>query len=132
MNIINNKNQTRPAFNRRGAAAVEAGLVLPILIILTLGAVDLAQYINLSQLVTNASREGARLVSRNGSASSQEVEDAVRSYLADCFPQVPTAKISKATTITIRDKDNQPIANGDLTTIESGIQFRSSLPSTFR
>lgn len=117
--IIHN-NDRRIHSRRRGAAAVEAALVLPLLVIVTLGAIDLAQYINLSQLVTNASREGARLVSRSGNESTKEVEDAVRSYMADSLPQLSPAKISEAMKITIQDKNNQPVQDGDLTKVEPG------------
>jgi Flp pilus assembly protein TadG len=120
MSIIRNKKKTESAFHRRGVAALEAALMLPLLVILTLGSIDIAQYVNLSQLVNNASREGARLVSRNGNESTRDVEDAVRSYMEDSFPQLSAAEISEATTITIRDEHSDPIANGDLTTIESG------------
>lgn len=117
---MTNHSEIRLAGHRRGAAAVEAALILPFLVIVTLGAMDLAQYVNLSQLVTNASREGARQLSRSESESTQDVEDAVRSYLADSMPQVSPAKIAEATDVTIRDENGQPIRNGDLTTVESG------------
>jgi Flp pilus assembly protein TadG len=50
-----------PVRNRqRGAAAVEFALLLPILIALSLGAIDWGYYFYVNQLVTNAAREGAR------------------------------------------------------------------------
>jgi len=119
MNIRRNHDR-HSASGRHGAAAVEAALILPVLVILTLGSIDIAQYVNLSQLVTNASREGARLISRKQSEATTDIENAVRSYLQDSLPQLSAAQISAATTITIRDKNDGPIANGDLTTIESG------------
>ena len=106
--------------SRRGAAAVEAALLLPLLVILTLGAMDLAQYVNLSQQVANASREAARVASRNDTQVTQDVINTVGNYMADCFPQLPPATITGAMTVTVRDQYNQPIPNGDLTTIESG------------
>ena len=43
-----------------GAAAVEFALVLPLLLMLVLGAIDWGWYFFLREVVTNASREGAR------------------------------------------------------------------------
>ena len=45
---------------QRGAAAVEFALVLPILLLLVLGAIDWGWYFFIDQMVTNAAREGAR------------------------------------------------------------------------
>lgn len=44
----------------KGAVAVEFALVLPILMALTLGAIDWGWWFYVDQIVTNASREGAR------------------------------------------------------------------------
>ncbi len=46
---------------QRGAAAVEMALVLPLLMLLVLGALDWGYYFFVSQIVTNASREAARV-----------------------------------------------------------------------
>ena len=45
---------------RKGAAAVEFALVAPLLVLLVLGSVDIGQFINTSQVLNGASREGAR------------------------------------------------------------------------
>jgi Flp pilus assembly protein TadG len=112
--------KSRSALDRHGAAVVEAALILPVLVVLTLSAIDIAQYVNLTQSVTNASREGARLVSRNENDSVSEVEIAIRSYLQDSLPNMSAAQIANAMTITILDKDDNPIPNGDLSTLKSG------------
>src|SRR5689334_15637197 len=44
----------------QGAAAVEMALVLPLLMLLVLGALDWGYYFFVAQIVTNAAREGAR------------------------------------------------------------------------
>lgn len=119
MNTLSTMYRTRK-HSRHGAAAVEAALLLPLLVILTFGALDLAQYVNLSQLVANASREAARVASRSDTQSTQDVINALGNYMAECFPQLSPATITNAMTITVRDQYNQPIPNGDLTTIESG------------
>ena len=45
---------------QRGAALVEFALVLPLLLVMVLGAIDWGWYFFIDQLVTNAAREGAR------------------------------------------------------------------------
>jgi Flp pilus assembly protein TadG len=51
----------RPRRNeQRGAAAVEFALVLPVLLFIVLGTIDWGWYFYVSQVVTNAAREGAR------------------------------------------------------------------------
>jgi Flp pilus assembly protein TadG len=84
--FANRRRSSRP---RRGAAAVEAALTMPILIIITFGSIDVTQYMNLAQQVTNASREGARLVSRATTDSVEDVENAVLDYMANSMPTVP-------------------------------------------
>jgi Flp pilus assembly protein TadG len=45
---------------QEGAAAVEFAIILPVLLLLTLGALDLGHMYFIDHLITNASREGAR------------------------------------------------------------------------
>ena len=49
---------TRP--RRRGAATVEAALVLPIVIMFLFGILEYGRYVMMLQILTNAAREGAR------------------------------------------------------------------------
>jgi Flp pilus assembly protein TadG len=85
--------------NDRGVAAVEFALVLPILLTLTLGAIDWGYYFFIDQMVTNAAREAARAGSLLDPAkkSSGDVEAAAESaasaYLAKC-------KLTKTAVIT--------------------------------
>ncbi len=44
---------------RSGAAAVEFALVAPLLVLITFGSIDIGGLLQVSQLVSNASREGA-------------------------------------------------------------------------
>jgi Flp pilus assembly protein TadG len=105
---------------RKGAAVVEAALLLPMLIAVTFGAVDVAQYINLSQIVSNASREGALVASDFDTLTLQEVEDAVTDYLHDCHPRLSPADLAAAVTIEVQDADNQAIAPMDLASVPAG------------
>lgn len=65
---------------RRGAAAVEFAIVLPVFVILVLGMIEIGRYIMVQQVLTNASREGARRAVLDG-ASESEITTAVRTYL---------------------------------------------------
>jgi Flp pilus assembly protein TadG len=53
--------RTRGKNNRRGAATIELALVLPLLILLTFGAIKYGWLFLKAQQITNATRYGARL-----------------------------------------------------------------------
>lgn len=46
----------------RGAAAVEFALLLPLMLLIVLGIIDFGRMLNAQQTLTNAAREGSRLV----------------------------------------------------------------------
>ena len=106
--------------NRRGSVAVEAALIMPFLIIVTLGAIDISQYINLAQLVTNASREGARIASRHSTSTVSDVESVVTDYLSETCPQLTAEELDNALLVTVSDANGVAIPNGDLTALASG------------
>jgi Flp pilus assembly protein TadG len=64
----------------RGAAAVEAALVLPVLLLVTFGAIRYGWFFLKAQEVTNAARYGARVAIR-ADASTQDVLDAISALL---------------------------------------------------
>ena len=88
--------------NRRGAASVEAALMLPLLIIVTFGAIDVAQYINAGQVIANASREGARIGSRESTESVDQIEDAIINYLSKTIPQMSESELEECIDIEVR------------------------------
>ncbi len=63
---------------RRGAAAVEFALVAPLFIMLTFGMIEAGRMILVQQLLTNATREGARRAVLAGAT-----ESAVKTYVAN-------------------------------------------------
>lgn len=70
---------------RRGAAALEFALVLPLLALLVLGGLDWGYYFFAEQVVVNAAREGARagsLEAVDDSAALADAEAAARSFLS--------------------------------------------------
>ena len=101
------QNKTNFAFGRRGVAAVEAALMLPLLVVVTFGSIDLAQYINLGQVVCNASREGARIASRNDVTSVNEVETAIIQYMANSIPHLSASELASAVKIRISNSGGE-------------------------
>ncbi len=68
------------AINRLGAAAVEFALIAPLMIMLTVGLMELGRMVMVKQVLVNASREGARRAVLPN-ADSATVISAVRSEL---------------------------------------------------
>ncbi|WP_242395470.1 TadE/TadG family type IV pilus assembly protein [Anaeromyxobacter oryzisoli] len=67
----------------RGAAAVEFAIVLPVLLLVVLGAIDWGYYFFCREVVVNASREGARAgsVIPPGSDPRPDAQAAAENYL---------------------------------------------------
>ena len=66
--------------NRRGVAAVEFALVVPLFLLLVFGMIEIGRGIMVSQILTNAAREGAREAILEGSTTGR-VETVVGDYL---------------------------------------------------
>lgn len=66
---------------RKGAAAVEMAMVLPVFITVVLGLIEVGRGIMVAQLMSNAAREAARLAVVDGSTNST-VSDAAKNFLA--------------------------------------------------
>jgi Flp pilus assembly protein TadG len=73
--------------NRRGAAAVEFAIVLPVFILLVFGMIEYGRMVMVQQVITNASREGARRAVLDGAT-------AVGGYLADAKISGGTCKLN--------------------------------------
>ena len=67
--------------NRQGAAVVEFAVVAPIFILLVFGMIEFGRMVMVQQVLTNASREGARLAVLDGTTTG-EVLATVNEYLA--------------------------------------------------
>lgn len=75
---------------QQGAAAVEFALLLPILLSLLLGVVDLGLAVYTQSVLTNASREGARagVVLALNRPTTQAIQTVVQTYLSDSLGSV--------------------------------------------
>ena len=103
--------------DRRGTAAVEFAVLAPLLFLLVMGAIDVGQFVNVSQTVSDASREGARLAAQNEMTSAADVESAVLDYLNENYNMSDSA-LNAAVTVTVMDGLGNGVA--DLTTIAEG------------
>jgi Flp pilus assembly protein TadG len=83
---------------RGGVVAVEAAVVLPVMIILMFGVWEVGRLVQVNQIVINAAREGARLAAggyvNSTPVTSAMVTQAVRDYLSSAG--LPTAAVSGA------------------------------------
>ncbi|HVI97025.1 MAG TPA: TadE/TadG family type IV pilus assembly protein, partial [Anaeromyxobacter sp.] len=89
--------------HERGAAAVEFALVLPLLLVLLLGAIDWGYFFFLQEVVVNAAREGARAGSVIGDATASDAAAQTRAtgYLTSaglgalgCTVDVPASGVT--------------------------------------
>ena len=78
---VNLERICRPCrIKRQGAAAVEFALVAPLFFLMVFGMIEFGRAVMVQQILTNASREGARTAVLDGSTSSQ-VTTSVGTYL---------------------------------------------------
>lgn len=66
-----------PQRSQRGVASIEMVIVVPLLLLLGLGVIELSRAIQANNITANLTREGANLASRAITSSSQEVMDAL-------------------------------------------------------
>lgn len=67
--------------SQEGTAAVEFAIVLPILMLLTLGALDMGHMFYIDHLITNASREGARYAAKYTGTPTLPTSTQVSNYI---------------------------------------------------
>lgn len=79
--------------NRRGAAVVEFAVVAPVFVMLVFGMIEYGRMVMVQQLLTNASREGARMGVLDG-ATTASVQTAVTTYLTNCSVTGSTVTVS--------------------------------------
>ena len=107
---------------RRAAAAVEFAIVAPVFFLLILGMIEYGRMVMVQQVITNASREGARQAVLDG-ATTAEVTTVVNDYLT-------SGSISGAT-VTVTPDPPTNAEFGDPVTVSVSIPFSqvSWLPS---
>jgi TadE-like protein len=89
---------------RRGAAVVEFALVAPIFFVLVFGILEIGRLVMVQQLLTTASREGARIAITEG-ATVSGVQSSVASYLAGASVSGATVTVTPASLSTAQPGD---------------------------
>ena len=91
--------------SEKGIAAIEFALVLPVLIMLVFGIIEFSLLLYDKQVITNASREGARagIVAQNPRVGDGEIRTVVNTYCSSYLisfgsPSPPTTSITRAGT----------------------------------
>jgi Flp pilus assembly protein TadG len=109
---------------RWGAAAVEFAVVAPLFFLLIFGMIEFGRMVMIQQVITNASREGARAAVLDG-ATSTAVKSAVVTYMANGGVTVTTSNV------TINPTDPTTAATGSPVTVTVSVAFDqvSWLPS---
>jgi Flp pilus assembly protein TadG len=86
--------------SQSGAAAVEFAIILPVLILLVFGTIEFGLLLYNQQVITNASREGARagIVSQSPRVSDTQISAVITGYCGGNLvtfgsPNVPTVDI---------------------------------------
>lgn len=105
----------RAQVHRRGTACVELAVLSVLLVLILLGIIDVGQYVNLGQTVSNASREGARIAARQTTVNVSKVETAVLNYLTNLHPNLPTSAVQ----VSVANAGG-PIAGGNITATATG------------
>jgi Flp pilus assembly protein TadG len=103
---------------RQGVAAVEFALVAPLFFLLVFGMIEFGRAIMVQQILTNASREGARLaVLDSTTPTASTVTSKVNTYLQN-------AGISGAA-VTIDPTEPTSAANGDPVTVTVQVSYNN-------
>jgi Flp pilus assembly protein TadG len=110
--------------NRRGAAVVEFAIVAPVFFILVFGMIEYGRLVMVQQILTNASREGARFAVVQSTNDTAAVEQRVTDYLT-------SASISAAPTVAVAWPASGSSSSSDPVTVTVSIPFGqvSWLPS---
>ena len=99
---------------RRGTAVVEFAIVAPLLFLLILGVLELGRLVMVQQVLTNASREGARRGILE-QATAAEVETVVVNYL--------TSSYVSGATVVVSPSSLSGVGFGDLVTVTISVPF---------
>ena len=93
--------------SQSGASAVEFALILPILLLLVFGIIEMGFVLFDKAMITNASREGARagILFRVSPVTEQEIVDVVNTYLGNALI---TFAESANPTVTVKKNDSNP------------------------
>jgi Flp pilus assembly protein TadG len=107
--------------NERGTALLETALVLPLILLITVGIFEFGRAYQVEQVLTNAAREGARLAVTPGTTTAM-VQARVQAYLI-------AGQVSQASTASVVLTPNVPISIGATTV--TGTRVTVNYPFSF-
>jgi Flp pilus assembly protein TadG len=101
--------------DRRGGAAVEFAFIIPIAILLTVGAIEVARAVSVQASISQAAKETVRFASVRGSASGAAATEAELEAMAVQLAELANASTSAAVSWS---PDNSPgsVVNVDMQT----------------
>jgi len=102
---------------RRGAAIVEFAFIIPVFLTLVVGMIELSRAIVVLQILTNASRQGARIASYDTTMTTSPITTAVNNYLSN-------EGISGATTV-VSPSPPSSVADGQQISVTVSIPYSS-------
>jgi Flp pilus assembly protein TadG len=108
------RTRSKKSPSRRGAALIEFALVLPVLLLLIAGIIEFGRTVMVQQILTNASREGARKAALPGTTNS-DVEAVVTNYMQ-------AANVASADSVTVTPSASAAAA-GDAVKVTVTIKF---------
>lgn len=100
---------TKSRSRRRGAALVEFAVVAPLFFTLLIGIIEFGRAMMVAQLMTNASREGARRAIIEG-ATESEVKTLVSNYLTNTSVSGATVSVNPSNLSTAGFGDNVTVS----------------------
>jgi Flp pilus assembly protein TadG len=127
-----NQRTTRAApTNRRGTATIEAALLTPLMLIITMGVLEVGQFVVLSQMVSNASRVGGRIASRDSIENVNDVENAVLAYFSHSYPGMEGSELANAVDVQVSRANGTQLNGNDLRNIPTGERLRVVVTADF-
>jgi Flp pilus assembly protein TadG len=111
---------------RQGAAMVEMALVLPVFLMVALGIIEFGRAMMVSNMVTNAAREGARTAVVDGSTNS-EVQQVVVDFLVSSLA-INSSDVTVTITITPATGNPEPANQCSASHTRDVIQLEVRVP----
>jgi Flp pilus assembly protein TadG len=113
---------------RRGVAMIEFAIILPVFLLIVVGALEFARGINIKQIIVNSAREGARIVALPPGPQSNDA--LVRSRI-DTYLTANALDLSKRT-VDVVNIDGDPGTVGEVTvTYQYTFQYFGGIASLF-
>lgn len=104
----------KTSLGRRGAAAVELAVASPVLVLLLLGTLDLGQFVNMGEVISNTSRIASRKAARSFTHTNAEVKKAAVDHLDNHFAHVSRDRLEAATTVSVKNGSGVALTDAQL------------------